>query len=86
MVHSNRCHKQYTGEAKPRLKTVLTNIADQLSNKQTILSLLQSQNIFFFTNNHNVSDMLLIPLVKSNLDSVHRATNQIKSRDHRPLS
>ena len=47
--HRDRCHKQYIGETKRRLKTVLTSTAEQLSNKQTVLNLLQSRNIFFLT-------------------------------------
>ena len=31
------------------LKTVLTSTAEQLTNKQTVLNLLQSRNIFFLT-------------------------------------
>ena len=48
MVHCNRCHQQYIGETKRRLKD-RSSTAEQLTNKQTVLNLLQSRNIFFLT-------------------------------------
>ena len=61
----------------------ITNIIDQLSNKQQKKNNSKPTSVseHFLSNNHNVSDMLLIILVKSTHDSVCRATNQIKPGD-----
>ena len=48
MVHCNRCHKQYIRETKRRLKDRF-NEHRRPVDKQTVLNLLQSRNIFFLT-------------------------------------
>ena len=48
MVHCNRCHKQYIRETQRRLKDRF-NEHRRPVDKQTVLNLLQSRNIFFLT-------------------------------------
>ena len=51
MVHCNRCHKQYIGETKRRLKDRFNERrrpVDKQTNKQTVPNSAQSQNIQFF--------------------------------------
>ena len=66
MVHCNRCHKQYKGETKRRLRPV---------DKQTNISKPTTVSEHFLSNDHNASDMLLFPLelIKSNRVSVRKA-------------
>ena len=74
MVHCNRCHKQYIGETKRRLKDRF-NEHRRPVDKQTNSSKPTTVSEHFLSNNHNASDMLLIPLelIKSNRDSVRKA-------------
>ena len=74
MVHCNRCHKQYIGETKRRLKDRF-NEHRRPVDKQTNCSKPTTVSEHFLSNDHNVSDMLLIPLelIKSNRDSVRKA-------------
>ena len=73
MVRCNRCHKQYIGETKRRLKDRF-NEHRRPVDKQTI-SKPTTVLEHFLSNDHNASDMLLIPLelIKSNRDSVRKA-------------
>ena len=70
MVHCNRCHKQYIGETKRRLKDCL-NEHRRPVDKQTNSSKPTTVSEHFLSNDHNASDMLLIALepIKSNRDS-----------------
>ena len=74
MVHCNRCHKQYIGETKRRLKDRF-NEHRRPVDKQTNSSKPTTVSEHFLSNDHNASDMLLIPLelTKSNRDSVRKA-------------
>ena len=74
MVHCNRCHKQYIGETKRRLKDRF-NEHRRPVDKQTSSSKPTTVSEHFLSNDHNASDMLLIPLelIKSNRDSVRKA-------------
>ena len=74
MVHCNRCHKQYIGETKRRLKDRF-NEHRRTVDKQTNRSKPTTVSEHFLSNDHNASDMLLIPLelIKSNRDSVRKA-------------
>ena len=74
MVHCNRCHKQYIGETKRRLKDRF-NEHRRPVDKQTNRSKPTTVSEHFLSNDHNASDMLLIPLelIKSNRDSVRKA-------------
>ena len=74
MVHCNRCHKQYIGETKRRLKDRF-NEHRRPVDKQTNSSKPTTVSEHFLSNDHNASDMLLIPLelMKSNRDSVRKA-------------
>ena len=74
MVHCNRCHKQYIGETKRRLKDRF-NEHRRPVDKQTNSSKPTTVSEHFLSNDHNASDMLLIPLelIKSNRDSVRKA-------------
>ena len=74
MVHCNRCHKQYIGETKRRLKNRF-NEHRRPVDKQTNSSKPTTVSEHFLSNDHNASDMLLIPLelIKSNRDSVRKA-------------
>ena len=74
MVHCNRCHKQYIGETKRRLKDRF-NEHRRTVDKQTNRSKPTTVSEHFLSNDHNASNMLLIPLelIKSNRDSVRKA-------------
>ena len=74
MVHCNRCHKQYIGETKRRLKDRF-NEHRRIVDKQTNRSKPTTVSEHFLSNDHNASDMLRIPLelIKSNRDSVRKA-------------
>ena len=74
MVHCNRCHKQYIGETKRRLKDRF-NEHRRPVDKQTNSSKPTTVSEHFLSNDHDASDMLLIPLelIKSNRDSVRKA-------------
>ena len=74
MVHCNRCHKQYIGKTKRRLKDRF-NEHRRTVDKQTNRSKPTTVSEHFLSNDHNASDMLLIPLelIKSNRDSVRKA-------------
>ena len=74
MVHCNRCHKQYIGETKRRLKDRFNEHCRPVD-KQTNRSKPTTVSEHFLSNDHNASDMLLIPLelIKSNRDSVRKA-------------
>ena len=74
MVHCNHCHKQYIGETKRRLKDRF-NEHRRPVDKQTYSSKPTTVSEHFLSNDHNASDMLLIPLelIKSNRDSVRKA-------------
>ena len=74
MVHCNRCHKQYIGETKRRLKDRF-NEHRRTVDKQTNRSKPTTVSEHFLSNDHNASDILLIPLelIKSNRDSVRKA-------------
>ena len=76
MVHCNRCHKQYIGETKRRLKDRF-NEHRRPVDKQTNSSKPATHTVskHFLSNDHNASDMLLIPLelIKSNRDSTRKA-------------
>ena len=61
MVHCNRCHKQYIGETKRRLKDRF-NEHRRPVDKQTNSSKPTTVSEHFLSNDHNASDMLLIPL------------------------
>ena len=61
MVHCNRCHKQYIGETKRRLKDRF-NEHRRTVDKQTNRSKPTTVSEHFLSNDHNASDMLLIPL------------------------
>ena len=71
MVHCNRCHKQYIGETKQRLKDRFNEHRIPVD-KQTNRFKPSAVSEHFLSNDHNASDMLLIPLelIKSNRDSV----------------
>ena len=49
MVQCNRCHKQYIGETKRRLKDRFNEHRRPVDKQLTFRNLLQSQNIFFQT-------------------------------------
>ena len=68
------CHKQYIGETKRRLKDRF-NEHRRPVDKQTNSSKPTTVSEHFLSNDHNASDMLLIPLelIKSNCDSVRKA-------------
>ena len=70
VIQCNHCHKQYIGETKRRLKDPLQPV-----DKQTNSSKPTTVSEHFLCNNHNATDMQLIPLelVKSNRDSVRKA-------------
>ena len=72
MVYCNRCHKQYIGETKRRLKDRFNEHRRRVD-KQTNRSKPTTVSEHFLSNDH--SDMLLIPLelIKSNRDSVRKA-------------
>ena len=74
MVHCNRCHKQYIGETKRRLKDRF-NEHRRPVDRQTNRSKPTTVSEHFLSNDHNASNMLLIPLelIKSNRDSVRKA-------------
>ena len=74
MVQCNRCHKQYIGETKRRLKDRF-NENRRPVDKQTNSSKPTTVPEHFLSNDHNASDMLLIPLelIKSNRDGVREA-------------
>ena len=74
MVKCTHCHKQYIGETKRRLIDRFNEHrrpVDKLTNSSKPTTVSEH----FFCNNHNATDMQLIPLerVKSNRDSVRRA-------------
>ena len=76
MVHCNRCHKQYIGETKRRLKDRFNEhrrTVDKKTNRSKLTTCTVSEH--FLSNDHNASDMQLIPLelIKSNRDSVRKA-------------
>ena len=73
MVHCNRCHKQYIGETKRRLKDRF-NEHRRPVDKQTNSSKPTTVSEHFLSNDHNASDMLLIPLelIKSNAYLIDR--------------
>ena len=74
--HFNRCHKQYIGETKRRLKDRF-NERHRPVDKQTNISKPRIVSEHFLSNDHNASDMLLIPLeLKSYRDSVHKAREE----------
>ena len=74
MVQCNNCHKQYIGETKSRLKDRF-NKQRRPVDKQTNSSKPTTVSEHFLCNNHNATDMQLIPLelVQSNRDSVRKA-------------
>ena len=67
MVHCNRCHRQYIGETKRRLKDRF-NEHRRPVDKQTNSCKPITVSEHFLSNDHNSSDMLLISLelIKSN--------------------
>ena len=69
MIQCNHCYKQYIGETKRRLKDRFNEHRTPVDSKPTTVS------EHFLCNNHNATDMQLIPLelVKSNRDSVRKA-------------
>ena len=76
MIQCNQSggHKQYTGETKRRLKDRF-NEHRRPVDKQTNSSKPTTASKHFLCNNHNASDMKLIPLelVTSNRDSLRKA-------------
>ena len=74
MVQCNRCHKQYIGETKRRLKDRF-NEHRRPVDKRTNISKPTAVSEHFLSNDHNANDMQLIPLelMKSNRDSVRKA-------------
>ena len=74
MVQCNHCHKQYIGETKRRLKDRF-NEHRRPVDKRTNSSKPTTVSEHFLCNNHNATDMQLIPLelVKSNRDGVRKA-------------
>ena len=74
MVQCNRCHKQYIGETKRRLKDRF-NEHRRPVDKRTNISKPTAVSEHFLSNDHNANDMHLIPLelIKSNRDSVRKA-------------
>ena len=74
MVQCNRCHKQYIGETKRRLKDRF-NEHRRTVDKQTNFSKPTAVSEHFLSNDHTATDMKLIPLelVKSNRDGVRKA-------------
>ena len=73
MVQCKRCHKQYIGETKRRLKDRF-NEHRRPVDKQTNISKPTAVSEHFLSNGHNATDMQLIPLelVKSNRDGVRK--------------
>ena len=69
-----QCHKQYIGETKRRLKDCF-NEHRRPVDKRTNSSKPTTVSEYFLCNNHNATDMQLIPLefVKSNRDGVRKA-------------
>ena len=74
MIQCNHCHKHYIGETKCRLKDRFKEHRRPVD-KQTNSSKPTTVSKHFLCNNHNATDMQLIPLelVKSNRDSVRKA-------------
>ncbi|KAL9972935.1 hypothetical protein ACROYT_G019335 [Oculina patagonica] len=74
MVQCNRCHKQYIGETKRRLKDRF-NEHRRTVDKKTNHSKPTTVSEHFLCNNHNATDMQLIPLelIRSNRDVVRKA-------------
>ena len=74
MVQCKRCHKQYIGETKWRLKDRF-NEPGRPVDKQTNISKPTAVSEHFLSNGHNATYMQLIPLelVKSNRDGVQKA-------------
>ena len=74
MVQCNHCHKQYIGETKRRLKDRF-NEHRRPVDKRTNSSKPTTVSEHFLCNNHNATNMQLIPLelVKSNRDGVRKA-------------
>ena len=74
MDQGKRCHKQYIGETKRRLKDRF-NEHRRPVDKQTNISKPTAVSEHFLSNGHNATDMQLIPLklVKSNRDGVRKA-------------
>ena len=75
MIQWNRCHLQYIGETKRRLKDRFNEhrrTLDNANNKSKPTTVVQH----FLSSPHNISkDMLLIPIeeIFSNGDSIHKA-------------
>ena len=71
-IQCNHCHKQYLGETKRRLKDRFNEHRRPVADKQTNSSKPTTVSEHFLCNNHNATDMQLIPLelAKSNGDSV----------------
>ena len=74
MIQCNPCHKQYIGENKRRLKDRFIEHSKPV-NKQTNSSKPTTISENVLCNNHNATDMQLIPLelVKSIRNSVRKA-------------
>ena len=74
MVQRNRCHKQYLGETKRRLRDSFNDHRRPVD-KQTNISRPTAVSEHFLSNDHNANDMQLIPLelTKSNRNSVRKA-------------
>ena len=78
MVQCKRCHKQYIGETKQRLKDRF-NEHRRPVDKQINISKPTTVSEHFLSNGHNATDMQLIPLelIKSNCDwNVHVTFNR----------
>ena len=74
MVQCNRCHKQYMGETKRRLKDS-SNEHRRPVDKETNCSKPTEVSEHFLSNDHNANGMHLIclELMKSNGESVRKA-------------
>ena len=74
MVQCNRCHKQYIGETKRRLKDRFNKHRRTVDKQKNILKP-TAVSEHFLSNDHTATDMQLIPLelVKSNRDGVRKA-------------
>ena len=74
MVQCNRCHKQYIGETKRRLKDRFNEHRRPVDNANNI-SKPTTVSEHFLTNYHSANDITLIPLelIQSNRDSIRKA-------------
>ena len=85
MIRCNHCHKQYIGETKCKIEDRF-NEHRRPDDKQTSSSKPTTVSEHVLCNNQNASDMQLIPLelVKSNRDSVRKASEAYRGQTLEP--